>query len=89
MHRAHHYLAALFVTAALTAPVAIKAAPARQEDRDRVYDKEHKDYHHWDDKENAAWKRFLAEKHRKEHEFAKANEKEQAEYWEWRHSHPD
>jgi hypothetical protein len=91
MHRAKHCVLALFVTTALLAPVAIMAAPAaaRQEDRDRIYDKEHKDYHHWDDKEDAAWKRFLAEKHRKDHEFAKANEKEQSEYWQWRHSHPD
>ena len=88
MHRAHRYIASLFVTAALTAPVAIMAAPAHQDDRG-VYDREHKDYHHWDDKEDAAWGRFLAEKHRDRHEFAKANAKEQAEYWNWRHSHPD
>jgi len=87
MHRAHRYIASLFVTAALTAPVAILAAPARQDNR--VYDKEHKDYHRWDDKENEAWRRFLAEKHREEHEFAKATKKEQTEYWNWRHSHPD
>jgi hypothetical protein len=91
MRRIHHGLAALFVAASLTAPVAIVATPAHQEekDRDRVYDKEHKDYHHWDEKEDAAWKRFLAEKHRKDHEFAKANEKEREEYWNWRHNHPD
>ncbi|HEY2545031.1 MAG TPA: hypothetical protein VGI46_03105 [Candidatus Acidoferrum sp.] len=89
MHRASRYIASLFVTAALTAPAAIMAAPARQDDRDRVYDREHKDYHRWDDKEDQAWKRFLAEKHRDDHEFAKASKKEQEEYWNWRHSHPD
>ena len=86
MHRAHRF-ASLFLTAALTTPVAIPAAAPGQESR--VYDKEHKDYHRWDAKENGAWKRFLAEKRREDHEFAKANRKEQSEYWNWRHSHPD
>lgn len=87
MHRAHRYFASLFVMAALTAPVTILAGPARQENR--IHDREHKDYHRWDDKEDQAWRRFLAEKHRDDHEFAKANRKEQNEYWNWRHSHPD
>ena len=87
MHRAHRYLASFFVTAALMAPVAIVAAPAQQDSR--IYDREHKDYHHWDDKEDQAWGRFLTEKHRDDHKFAKANRKEQNEYWNWRHSHPD
>jgi len=54
-----------------------------------VYDRDHKDYHNWDDHEQSAWGRFLAEKHRKDHEWAKADKKEQSEYWNWRHSHPD
>ena len=86
MQPAHRYLASLFLTAALGAP-AVLATPAAQEDR--IYDRDHKDYHHWDDHESQAWGRFLAEKHRKDHEFAKANRKEQSEYWNWRHSHPD
>ena len=67
--------------------MAIFAARVPQDDR--IYDREHKDYHKWDDRENQAWARFLAENHRKDHEFAKANRKEQAEYWNWRHEHPD
>jgi hypothetical protein len=86
MHCAHRYIASLCLTAALVVPVAIVASPAPQ---DRVYDRDHKDYHQWDDHERDAWGRFLAEKHRKDHEFAKANRKEQSEYWNWRHAHPD
>jgi len=93
MHRATKFVASLFLTTALAAPVVTLAGPATQDqdnhDRDRVYDREHKDYHQWDDHEKDAWGRFLAEKHRKEHEFAKASRKEQDEYWNWRHSHPD
>jgi hypothetical protein len=90
MHRGYRYIASLFLTASLTAPVVMLAAPTPQDrDHDRVYDREHKDYHQWDDHERNAWGRFLAEKHRKEHEFAKAGRREQSDYWKWRHSHPD
>jgi hypothetical protein len=87
MLRTNRFIAALFLTAALATPAVLVASPSPQDDR--VYDREHKDYHHWDDHENQNWHRFLAENHRDEHEFAKANRKEQAEYWNWRHSHPD
>jgi len=43
----------------------------------------------WDDNENRQWGIFLTNNHRKSHEFAKANRKEQSEYWNWRHAHPD
>ena len=91
MHGASKYLGSLFLVAALAAPVTILAARATQEDHDRkrVYDKDHKDYHNWDDKENRAWGQFLTENHRESHEYAKSNKKEQSEYWNWRHSHPD
>jgi hypothetical protein len=90
MHRATMFVASLFLTAALATPVVTLAVPAAQDNHgDRVYDREHKDYHQWDDHEKDAWARFLAEKHRKDHEFAKASKKEQDEYWNWRHSHPD
>ena len=63
----------LFLTAALTAPVAII----------------HKNYHNWDDDENHAWGQFLTENHKSSHEYSKANKKEQSQYWNYRHAHPD
>jgi hypothetical protein len=89
MQRAHGYIASLLLAAALAAPVAIIAVPVPQEVQVRVYDKDHKDYHNWDDNENRAWGRFLTENHRNTHEFKKANKREQSEYWNWRHAHPD
>jgi hypothetical protein len=89
MNRAHGYIASLVLTAALAAPVAITAVPVPQEVQVRVYDKDHKDYHNWDDNENHAWGQFLTENHRNSHEFKKAKKKEKSEYWNWRHSHPD
>jgi hypothetical protein len=76
MHRTHRYIASLFLTAALVAPVSTMAVPVPQEARDqnRVYDKDHKDYHNWDDNENRAWGQFLTEKPQK---FARILEGEQ------------
>ena|SRR5271170_1259841 len=54
-HRSLRYLVPLFLTAALGAPVAIMAVPVSQEahDQNRVHDKDHKDYHEWNDNEIA------------------------------------
>ena len=89
MYRKKLIISSLFLSAALVAPMAITANAAPQSVSVRVYDRDHKDYHKWDDHENEAWHRFLNENHRKEHEFAKANRREQSEYWNWRHAHPD
>jgi hypothetical protein len=91
MHRAHRYIASLFLTAALAASGSIVAARTPQEAsvQVRIYDRDHKDYHNWDDHENQQWGVFLSENHRKPHEFSKAKKREQSEYWNWRHDHPD
>ena len=101
MHNNHRFLfSALFLTAALAIPSAMTATPKHQDngrqeehrrddDHNRVYDRDHKDYHNWDDNENRAWGQFLTENHRESHEYAKSNKKEQSKYWSWRNSHPD
>jgi len=88
MKNLNRLVTSFFLTASLAAPVVMLAAPTPRDDRG-VYDRDHKDYHKWDDHENGAWHRFLDENHRKDHEFVKANRHEQSEYWNWRHSHPD
>ena len=91
MHGSRHYIASLFLTASLAAPLSLMAAPRPQEVgvQVRVYDKQHKDYHNWDDNENRAWGQYLAENHRDAHEYSKSNKREQSQYWSWRHAHPD
>jgi hypothetical protein len=91
MHRAKIYIGSLFLMGALAAPVTIMAAAVPQEAnvQVRVYDRDHKDYHNWDDRENHAWGQYLTENHRDSHEFKKSNRKEQSDYWKWRHTHPD
>ena len=87
MDKTKKHVASLLLTAALIAPFGAafvaapaSASPAAQDDRD---------HRKWDEHEQAAWGRFLAEKHRKDHDYAKAKKKEQDEYWAWRHDHPD
>jgi len=89
MNLKNRIIVSLCLTAALTAPMAVVVSAQDASVQVRVYDRDHKDYHNWDEHEQSAWGRFLAEKHRKDHEWAKADKKEQSEYWNWRHSHPD
>ena len=63
--------------------------PSMRADDKRYYDSEHKDYHVWDAKEDAAYRHYLEEKKIAYHEWSKAPRREQRDYWAWRHQHPD
>jgi hypothetical protein len=91
MRFTHRYISSLILAAALVSPVAIMAAPVPKDDnvQVRVYDRDHKDYHNWDDHENSTWGIYLSNNHKKPQEYKKASRKEQSHYWGWRHSHPD
>jgi hypothetical protein len=54
-----------------------------------VYDANHRDYHKWDDREEAAYRRWEAENHKPHQDYANRPPQEQNDYWNWRHSHPD
>ena len=102
MQRGYQYLFSFFLlSAALAAPSAMNAAGkpqdnGRQEehrrddnDRNRFYDRQHKDYHNWDDNEDRSFRVYLGERHREYHPFVELKVKEQSAYWNWRHRHPD
>ena len=102
MHTGYRYLFnSLCLTAALAVPSAITYAAPRQDnghqeehrrddnDRKRVYDRIHKDYHNWDDNEDRSYRVYLGETHREYHPFLELQVKEQNAYWNWRHRHPD
>ena len=66
----------------------------KQQNRDdknqkRYYDKSHKDYHNWDDREAGAYQQGTTENHRDNRDFSHLKPKEQSEYWNWRHARPD
>jgi hypothetical protein len=102
MHRGYQYLFSFLVlSAALAVPSAISAAARQQDngrqeegrrddkDRNRIYDRYHKDYHNWDDNEDRSYRVYLGERHREYHPYIELRQKEQRAYWNWRLSHPD
>jgi hypothetical protein len=91
MHRSYRFIASLFLATAIAAPVSVLAAPVPQEAsvQVRVYDRDHKDYHNWDDREDRAYRGYLVERHETYREYNKQNHGGQKRYWKWRHEHPD
>ena len=91
MYRTHLSIALALLAAALVGLPSVTTArtPQNAGVQIRVYDSNHKDYHNWDDRENQSWNRYLKENRKRQHDFKKANKKEQSNYWNWRHSHPD
>jgi hypothetical protein len=101
--RIYRHVGSFLLGAALIAPAGMLAGTNFQDDhhqddkhrnRDeqsqrRYYDKSHKDYHNWDDREAGAYQRWTTENHRDNRDFAHLKHKEQSEYWNWRHDHPD
>jgi ribulose kinase len=87
----HRFLQVALLGTALMAPVATvpTALKAADDHPKRYHDKEYKDDHEWNDREDRAYQKWLEEKHRVKREFAKLKAKEQSEYWKWRHEHPD
>jgi hypothetical protein len=55
----------------------------------RVYDGPHGDYHRWNDREERAYRVYLADQHRDYREFNRLERPEQDRYWSWRHDHRD
>jgi hypothetical protein len=45
--------------------------------------------HEWSDQENEHWHQYLKEQRKKDHDWEKANKKEQKAYWKWRDRHAD
>lgn len=79
------FFASLLLGAALMAPVAVQAD---EHDR-RYFDRDHRDYHEWNENENRAYGRYLQERHEDRRDFNHENRDRQRAYWRWRHEHSD
>jgi hypothetical protein len=77
------YLTSLLLAATLVSPVIFSGCAAHVQ----YYDADHHDYHHWDNNEVVYYQRWEVETHRNHVDFAKRNDDEKKEYWNWRHSH--
>jgi hypothetical protein len=90
MQRINRYIGSLFLAAAIVVPALVVAeAQAQETVQIRVYDRNHRDYHNWDDREDRAYRRYLEEQRREYREYHHQNHRMQRHYWNWRHSHPD
>jgi|ERR1035438_9115641 hypothetical protein len=93
MKQMRNCLTALLVSCALLVPA--QGLAQYHEDRDhrdregRYYDREHRDYHEWNDRESRAWHRYWEERRRREIAWERANERQRRAYWRWRHEHPN
>jgi hypothetical protein len=80
----------ILLGAVLTVPVVARAGAALPGDKDhRTYDRDRKDYHNWDDREDRAYRHWLEERHYEYRAFERLDRNRQAEYWRWRHDHAD
>jgi hypothetical protein len=87
----NRFAGSMILAAALITP-SISLAAARPQDAGvqvRVYDRDHKDYHNWDDREDHAYRQYLIDNHRTYREYGRQNRAQQRAYWNWRHAHPD
>jgi hypothetical protein len=91
MRSLNRCISLLALATAVAAPAAIMAAPKPQDANVevRVYDRDHRDYHNWDDREDRAYRRYLAAQRRSYREYHRQHYRVQRHYWNWRHSHPD
>jgi len=89
MYRKSLIISSLFLSAALVAPVAITANAAPQSVSVKVYDRDHKDYHNWDDHEAKSYETFRGDHPKYNVTFGKTKHSQQKTYWNWRHEHPD
>jgi hypothetical protein len=54
----------------------------------RTYDPYRHDYHRWDQREERAYRAYLARRHRAYIAYQRQRAAERRAYWRWRHQHP-
>lgn len=94
MHRSL-ILGGLLLGTALIAPIVVRADGddhpynKRYYENRRYYDREGRDYHVWNDREDRAYRFYLGDQHKEYREWRAVKEPERREYYQWRHTHPD
>ena len=78
-------LGGLLMIASVVAPVAVMADDHHGERR--YYDRDHRDYHYWNDGEDRQYRTYLVEQHRAYVPFVRVNVRRRQEYFRYRHEH--
>jgi hypothetical protein len=98
MERGLRILSSMLLMGALAVPVALRAQDHddHNNNRDdhgqqRVYDRQNKDFHQWNDNEDRVYRQWYGESHngRAYREYSRLNKRDQDAYWKWRHQHGD
>ncbi len=90
MRRLHWCLGSLLLGATMIAPVGLQARDRHQNCANNgYYDRDHRDCHIWDEREGRTYQSWEESRHRTHREFSSLRAREQADYWRWRHEHPD
>jgi hypothetical protein len=89
MYRKSLGISSFFLAVAILAPAAIRANAATPQVVVRVYDRDHRDYHNWDDREIHSYGIFRADHPKYNVTFSRTSRRQQREYWNWRHAHGD
>ena len=90
MKRTIRFASSLLLSGTLLAPIAMQARDDHdRDDRNRVYDRAHHDYHNWTADEDRNYRQWYADRYhaRDYRDYRKLNHKDQAAYWNWRHDH--
>lgn len=84
MRKTNEYRTTLVLAAGLAATALLSGCVVREP----VYESGHPE-HHWDDREDAAYHRYVAERRLEYRDYQHLNADERHRYWEWRSRHPD
>jgi hypothetical protein len=82
---------ALLMTATLAVPLGVPTSALAGEPRAnaaitlRIYDPYRRDYHTWDQREEHAYRAYLAERHRSYVTYQRQRLAQRRAYWHWRH----
>jgi hypothetical protein len=79
----------IFLGAALMAPAMAVAQLQVEVGPHRYYDRDHRDWHNWDDHEVYAYRAWNTERNHPYVEWNTLNRRDQRNYWRWRHQHSD
>jgi hypothetical protein len=86
------FLGAFLLSAVLVTPIVLRADDDdhhRANRAQRYYDRDARDWHEWNGREQEAYRHYLEEQHREYRDWARIKRREQDDYWRWRHTHPD
>jgi hypothetical protein len=83
-----------FLGALLLSGISISPMAMRADDHDRVkirvYDRDRRDYHDWNENEERAYRHWVEQERRRTYrDWKHASKKDRREYLRWRHEHSD